>query len=92
MRIYDAREDGGFFKLPAAVPCQASDECHGPEQPAARPRRHQELRQDHLGNVLVCPKNRVKKHGKCVKKPTRRSRHAQEEASAKNGKRGGRDA
>ena len=29
VRIYDARAKGGFETLPAEVPCQASDECHG---------------------------------------------------------------
>jgi hypothetical protein len=30
VRIYDAREGGGFEQVPQSVPCQASDECHGP--------------------------------------------------------------
>jgi hypothetical protein len=29
MKIYDARELGGFFKIPPAPGCRASDECHG---------------------------------------------------------------
>ena len=37
VKIYDARQDGGFPFLPASKPCAASDECHGPGtvQPAA---------------------------------------------------------
>src|SRR5262249_22197174 len=30
VKIYDAREGGGFLELPQGQPCQASDECHGP--------------------------------------------------------------
>ena len=29
-KIYDARANGGFLFIPDPVPCQASDECHGP--------------------------------------------------------------
>ena len=35
MRIYDAREGGGFFHIPAPPQCRASDECHGPGSRAA---------------------------------------------------------
>ena len=37
MKIYDARELGGFPSDPPPLPCQASDECHGPGTPAAPP-------------------------------------------------------
>jgi hypothetical protein len=30
MKIYDAREEGGFFVIPTPPGCRASDECHGP--------------------------------------------------------------
>jgi hypothetical protein len=29
VKVYDAREEGGFPSLPPPVPCKASDECHG---------------------------------------------------------------
>jgi hypothetical protein len=35
MKIYDARAGGGFEFVPEAVPCKASDECHGPGTVAA---------------------------------------------------------
>jgi hypothetical protein len=35
MKIYDARAGGGFLLNPPPVPCQASDECHGPSSAAA---------------------------------------------------------
>ena len=37
MKIYDARHLGGFLLNPPRVPCQASDECHGPGSQAAGP-------------------------------------------------------
>ncbi len=38
VRIYDARELGGFPYIPPPVPCKASDECHGPKiRVSARP-------------------------------------------------------
>jgi hypothetical protein len=37
VKIYDAREEGGFPYLPPAVPCKASDECHGPSSPTPAP-------------------------------------------------------
>lgn len=35
VKIYDAREGGGFSTSPESVPCQASDECHGPGSTAS---------------------------------------------------------
>jgi hypothetical protein len=37
VKIYDAREDGGFFIVPPPPLCAASDECHGPGTRAAGP-------------------------------------------------------
>ncbi len=37
IKIYDARENGGFFVIPPRQPCQASDECHGPSSPTPPP-------------------------------------------------------
>ena len=99
MKIYDAREGGGFFKLPPAVPCQASDECHGPGTPTSSAPDIRSSGKTTAGNVLVCPKNRVKKRGQCVKKPARKKRkQARKKGAAKKrnvsttGKRGGRNA
>ena len=74
IKLYTAREEGGFFKLPPEQPCRASDECRGagstPAVPAA------------IGSVTGtsgqvqkpkrCRKGFVKKRGKCVKKPKKR--------------------
>ena len=73
-KIYDAREGGGFFYLPQEVPCKASDECHGPSTPAPGPADIKSSGRTTNGNVVVCPKNRVKKRGQCVKKPAQRKR------------------
>ncbi len=69
MKIYDAREGGGFFKLPADVPCKASDECHGPGTVAPAPPVIQSSGKSTPGNHVTCKKNQVKRAGKCVKKP-----------------------
>jgi hypothetical protein len=74
LRIYDARKDGGFFKLPPSVPCQASDECHGPSSPQPPPSDIKSSGVTTRGNLLVCPKNRVKKHGRCVKKKAHKNK------------------
>jgi hypothetical protein len=86
IKIYDARVNGGFFKLPDSVPCQASDECHGPGSVAAPAPDIRSSGKTTAGNVLTCPKNRVKKHGRCVKKPKKNKK------KSSSRKRGGRNA
>ena len=75
MKIYDARVNGGFFKLPADVPCAASDECHGPGTPTPPPPDIKSSGPTTRGNVLVCRKGKVKRHGRCVKKRHKRKHH-----------------
>jgi hypothetical protein len=72
IRIYDARVDGGFFKLPAGVPCAASDECHGPGTVAPGPPDIKSAGPTTRGNVLTCKANQVKKNGRCVRKPKKK--------------------
>jgi hypothetical protein len=104
-KIYDAREGGGFFVLPAAVPCQASDECHGAGSPTPGLPDIKSSGKTSASYVLVCPKTRIKRRGQCVKKKARHKarhkkahkdkknkKHAHKRAGATNGKRGGRDA
>jgi hypothetical protein len=73
MKIYDAREGGGFLYNPPSPPCVASDECHGPgTQPAPSPpintiegtgkKQPTEVK-------AKCAKGKVKKGKKCVKRP-----------------------
>ncbi len=95
MKIYDAREGGGFFVLPEAVPCKASDECHGPSSPLPPPPDIKSSGRSTEGNVLVCPKKKVKKQGKCVKRPAqhKKKHHKKAKKSSKaHGKKGGRHA
>jgi len=102
-RIYDARVKGGFFYLPASVPCQASDECHGPSTPVPGPADIKSSGKTTQGNIVVCAKDRVKKRGQCVKKAhakkhqkkkhaKKRKAAAKKRAAGTNGKRGGRNA
>jgi hypothetical protein len=71
MKIYDAREGGGFFKLPEEPPCAAADECRGAATQAAPPPQIGTFKG--TGGQAKpapkkCRKGFVKKHGKCVKK------------------------
>jgi hypothetical protein len=93
MRIYDARAGGGFFKLPAEVPCAASDECHGPGTAPAPAPPIRSSGPTTQGNFLTCAKNRVKRRGKCVKRQAHNKKKQAKKRDAKtNGKRGGRHA
>jgi hypothetical protein len=81
MRIYDAREDGGFLFNPAPPPCKASDECHGsgtqaPPPPPINTFEGTGQAQPPISTSRTkrCKKGFVKKRGKCVrKKQARRS-------------------
>jgi hypothetical protein len=71
MKIYDAREGGGFFKLPEEPPCAAADECRGAATQAATPPQIGTFKG--TGGQAKpagkrCRKGFVKRHGKCVKK------------------------
>lgn len=73
MKIYDAREDGGFFVIPPPPLCAASDECHGPGSQAAEPPGIATL--EGAGSprkATRCKKGFVKKRGRCVKKKKHR--------------------
>ena len=94
MKIYDARVDGGFFKLPPAVPCKASDECHGPSSPVPPLPDIKSSGKSTAGNVLICPKNKVKHRSQCVKKKHKqlaKKRHRKKSGKARK-KGGGRHA
>jgi hypothetical protein len=86
MRIYDAREGGGFFKLPAPVPCQASDECHGPGTVVPPPPDIRSAGRTTKGNFLTCRKGQVKRAGKCVKKHKKKHHKKKHHGKGKQGK------
>ena len=76
MKIYDAREQGGFPSNPQRVPCQASDECHGAGSPIP-PRPTVNTLTDSAAGAegssrTRCRKGLVKRHGKCVKRHRRK--------------------
>jgi hypothetical protein len=78
MKIYDAREGGGFFKLPEEPPCAAADECRGAATQAAPPPQIGTFKGTggQARHAKKCRKGFHKKHGKCVKKKRRaRKRH-----------------
>jgi hypothetical protein len=74
IKIYDAREEGGFLFDPDSPPCAASDECHGAGSQAPPPpniNTQTGSGQDtpkQKSAPKKCPKGKVKKKGKCVKK------------------------
>jgi hypothetical protein len=79
VKVYDARENGGFPYTPPPVSCKASDECHGPStQPGAAPPINTLAGTG--GNeaqkaAVTCKKGQVKKNGKCVKKKKAKKKH-----------------
>ena len=71
VKIYDAREGGGFPFEPPRAPCKASDECHGASSPAPPPLEvgseagtPHNYREEPSG----CKKGLVKRHGTCVRR------------------------
>ena len=70
VKIYDARENGGFFVTPEPPLCKSSDECHGAGSSAAAaaglPPQHRHRRQRSRQPTKM-QTGFVRKHGKCVK-------------------------
>ena len=89
VKIYDAREDGGFLFDPPPHPCAASDECHGAGTAAPAPPNINTFTgagagsEAPSGNGKACKKGFVKRKGKCVKKKTRK--HRKHKSSHRNG-------
>ena len=74
MKIYDARELGGFFLIPPPPPCAASDECHGPGTQAQAPPQigsYKGIGGQAKPAPRKCKKGFKLKRGKCVKKRTK---------------------
>ena len=76
VKVYDAREGGGFFHDPVPFPCAASDECHGAGTEA--PPLPGIITVTGSGPLLPtqgrkpCRSGFVRKNGRCVKKAKRR--------------------
>ena len=78
VKIYDARELGGFPFAPPPVQCKASDECHGASSPAPPAPDIQSIGGSPGGNELIkplCKAGFLEKHGRCVRKPHKPKRH-----------------
>ncbi len=81
VKVYDARENGGFPYVPPPPSCKASDECHGASSPTPAPQNVNTITGtggNHVpGNepTKTCPKGKVKRHGQCVKPHHRRKHH-----------------
>jgi hypothetical protein len=81
-RIYDAREKGGFLFDPTPPPCAASDECHGAGSAIPSPPNINTQTGSEHENVVQpppskqCPKGKVRRHGKCVKRHGSHGRHS----------------
>jgi hypothetical protein len=69
VKIYDARSLGGFPFVPPAVPCKASDECHGPSTAAPVPPNIKSTAGTPSGTSAgTCKRGFKMKRGRCVKK------------------------
>jgi hypothetical protein len=70
VKVYSAREGGGYLYDPPPFPCAASDECHGPGTQAAGPPNISTVTPSLIGSpqATSCKKGFSKKRGRCVKK------------------------
>jgi hypothetical protein len=79
MKVYTAREGGGYTILPPTVPCQAADECRGPGTQVAPPPAIGTYKGTggNVGAKQSCKKGHVRRHRRCVKKksPKLKRRH-----------------
>jgi hypothetical protein len=77
MKIYDAREDGGFSYLFPGTDCKASDECHGASSPAPPPIAvgSESGTPHNARHRKRCPKGKIRRHGKCIKRHRHGGRH-----------------
>jgi hypothetical protein len=85
--VYDARTGGGF-SFAQAAPC-SGEACQSPvaPRPASESSETERSREGNPTQPKACPKGKVRKHGKCVKKPKRHSgkKHHGKKASHKQG-------
>jgi sugar lactone lactonase YvrE len=80
VKVYDAREEGGFPFTPPPVPCKASDECHGPSSQAPGPPDVGTIRgtsgqylEAPAAKKKTCPHGKVLRGKKCVKKNAKKN-------------------
>ena len=77
VKIYDARELGGFPYSPPEIQCKASDECHGASSQAPPPPTIKTIAGAPLGNAnaLKCKAGFIAKGVHCVRKVHKPKRH-----------------
>jgi hypothetical protein len=86
IKIYTARENGGFVLAAVPQPCQASDECHGPGS-VAPPNVVLPTFQGTSGNAKPTAKKkpkRCRRHGKKKRRCARAHRHRRTGKSRRN--------
>ena len=91
VKLYTAREDGGFFVIPPVPQCKASDECHGPGSEIPAPAVIG-TRPGGNGNVTAakkCKRGFVRRGGRCVKRHRGHGRAKRVHGSGKNAHRDG---
>jgi DNA-binding beta-propeller fold protein YncE len=89
VKLYTAREEGGFFVIPPPPDCVASDECHGAGSQAAPPASIGTLTPNQLKPnppAPRCRRGKVRRRGRCVNRKSKR----QGKQRAAGAKRGGR--
>lgn len=85
MKLYDAREQGGFFVIPSQPSCKASDECHGPGTQASPPAPLGTLKGT-LGNLPEPPVCNLKSLSKSAKSLSHRAKALRRRAAHSTGK------
>jgi hypothetical protein len=88
VRLYTAREEGGFEFGPPSFQCAASDECHGASTPAAAPLGAATTAgtpgQFEAEKSTRCAKGKVRRKGRCVRRHAQRG-HQHKRARAERG-------
>ena len=87
IKVYDAREGGGFPYVPPAVPCKASDECHGPGTLEAPPPAVGSVAGTPIGNLTATEvKTNCNDLAHLAKKNSSRAKALRREAQQVSGK------
>jgi hypothetical protein len=89
VKVYTARENGGFIESPQSVPCQASDECHGPGSGVLTTATSIGTFKGTGGNYKQkkIKKHKKKKHKKKKKKGGRKGKGKQKRGDKRGGRR-----
>jgi hypothetical protein len=91
VKVYDAREGGGFLYDPSPHPCAASDECHGagsasPGPPNINTQTGSGVTPPVAKTPKPCKKGFKKnKKGKCVKKRPKHKKHKKSNSTKRRG-------